>query len=102
MGVGLSGESHNEGRAQGEVRHQFARSVEDFSNMTHVARPVHCPEDLRISVLQRHIQVLYDLVQSRHRLEEILIHPPRIAVMDPKPWQVWDTRADRFQKAGEW
>ena len=81
---GLSRESDDEGRADGELRAGVAPARDPLQRPVDGAGPLHQLEDARAGVLERDVEVRQQL-SLRHQRDDVVDVRIRVDVMQPRP-----------------
>ena len=84
LGLGLAGETDDEGRAQGQVRARCTPALHALQGAVDRAGPLHQLEDPRTGVLERDVQVRQHLA-LRHQRNHVIDVRVRVDVMQPRP-----------------
>ena len=90
MFLGLAWETDDEGRAHRNARHARAKVIDDLEIPLAIRRPQHCAQHVGVCVLQRHVHVLANLWQRRHRIDQLAIDGGRIKIEQADPFDSVD------------
>ena len=101
MLLGLAREADDEGRAQEDVRRESSRLLEQAQVALRRAAPAHGAEDLRMAVLERHVDVGHEALLAPHQPQELLVERRRIGVeeADPGKGRTGEQRLDEPHQA---
>ena len=98
----LARETDDEGRAQPDLGHQLARSIQQPQVAAVRAATPHRPQELGMAVLQRHVEIGDKAVLGRHEPQETVVESRRIGVeeADPGKLRAGQQRLDQPPHAG--
>src|SRR6266702_139029 len=85
VGLRLARQPDDERGAERQARHARAQLREQLAQELAVAPALHGPEQPVRAVLERHVEVLHDLLLARHHLDEGVGEVTRVRVVEPEP-----------------
>ena len=101
FGFSFSRIAYNERRAQGHVGHGSAQIGHQLPRPIQVGWPFHAAQDIRMSMLEREIEVMAHARIAGHDLDQARADVAWIGIHQPQPVQRWNRVQDRPDEAGQ-
>ena len=83
-------EASNQCGSQGDIRHFLPNLCNQIPQHRFIARTIHPAENFSVTMLNRNIQIFYNLFFCCHHIEQFVCNPFRITVQHPHPMHGWN------------
>lgn len=96
--IRLTGVSDDEGRAHRNIRQPLAGMGDEPAGHLDIARPAHIPQDRRIGVLNRHIEIGHKHAVLGHHIHRPEREQAGIDVEHPEPGEIGHLIGDHLEQ----